>query len=140
MAKFRLLNLVLLGVVLSTAALAQPAADAPAVKLETGKSIARDIKPGESHSYAIFLETGQFLDAAVNQQGIDVMVRILAPDDGKLMEIDTPNGIQGDEPIALEAKTTGSYHIEVTPLIEGNTAAGRYEIRINCFYHEWSAA
>jgi erythromycin esterase len=114
------------------AVLAQPAADNPAVKLEAGKPVARDIKAGETHTYALFLETGQFLDAAVNQQGIDVVVRVVAPDDGKLMEIDSPNGMNGDEPIVLEAKTTGNYRIEVFPLTEtGNAAAGRYEIRVN---------
>lgn len=114
------------------AVLAQPATDLPAVKLEAGKPIAREIKTGETHTYSLFLETGQFLDAAVNQQGIDVVVKILAPDNGQLMKIDSPNGLNGDEPIAIEAKTTGNYYIEVFPLDEtGNSPAGRYEIRIN---------
>lgn len=127
MKKFPLLIVTLF--ILSALAIAQPA---PPVSLEKGKPIERELKAGENHSYTIALETGQFLDAAVNQLGIDVVVRVFAPDNSKIAEIDSPNGIQGDEPIALETKTAGTYRIEVSPLTEGgNTAAGRYEVRIN---------
>jgi erythromycin esterase len=68
----------------------------------------------------------------VDQRGIDVVVRVFGPDGGKIAEIDSPNGKRGDEPIALQAKTAGMYRIEVIPHKEGgDTAVGRYEIRIN---------
>lgn len=128
MKKFPLLIVTLF--LLSTLAIAQPVV--PPAALENGKPLERELKAGENHSYTIGLETGQFLDAAVNQRGIDIIVRVFAPDNSKIAEIDSPNGIEGDEPIALEARTAGTYRIEVTPLTEeGNTAAGRYEIRIN---------
>lgn len=109
-----------------------PAAQVEPRPLEQGKPAERELKAGETHAYQITLEQGQFLGAAVNQRGIDVVVRVFAPDGGKITDIDSPNGTQGDEPIALEAKTPGTYRIEVSPLEqEGNTSAGRYEIRIN---------
>lgn len=127
MKKFPLLIVTLF--ILSALVIAQPA---PPAALENGKPIERELKAGENHFYTIGLESGQFLDAAVNQRGIDVIVRVFAPDDSKIAEIDSPNGIQGDEPIALVAKVAGTYRIEVIPLTEGgNTTAGRYEIRIN---------
>jgi erythromycin esterase len=59
-------------------------------------------------------------------------VRIFAPDEKLLAEIDSPNGVEGDEPIALEAKNAGTYRLEVLPNEDGgDTASGRYEIRIN---------
>lgn len=70
----------------------------------------------ETHAYTIALEARQFLDAAVNQRGVDVVVRVFAPDATLVAEIDSPNGANGDEPIALEAKATGKYRIEVSPL------------------------
>ena len=107
-------------------------ADAEAQLLEPRKSVARELKAGETHAYKIALEEGQFLDAAVNQRGIDVVVRVLAPDGNRISEIDSPNGTQGDEPIALEVKVSGTYRIEVSPLGQvGNASAGSYEIRIN---------
>lgn len=100
--------------------------------LEPGKPIERELKAKESHSYTVELKMGQFLSAAVSQRGIDVVVRLFAPDGSKIAEIDSPNGRQGDEPIALEAKAAGAYRIEVIPNKQGgDAAAGRYEIRIN---------
>jgi erythromycin esterase len=86
----------------------------------------------ETHAYTIALEAGQFLDAAVNQRGVDVVVRVFAPDGNLVAEIDSPNGSQGDEPVALEAKAAGTYRIEISPLGQGGDAsAARYEIRVN---------
>lgn len=109
-----------------------PTVRVEAQQLEQHKPIERVLKAKETHAYALPLEAGQFLDAAVNQRGIDVIVRVFAPDGSRIAEIDSPNGTQGDEPIAIEVKTAGTYRIEVSSLEEeGNTSAGRYEIRIN---------
>ncbi len=98
--------------------------------LEMNKPVERELKAGETHSYKIALEQGQFLGAAVNQRGIDVVVRVFAPDSTKIAEIDSPNGSAGDEPVALEAKTAGAYRIEIVALNK-DAPAGRYEIRVN---------
>lgn len=103
-----------------------------AQQLEQGKPIERELKYKEAHNYNLTLASGQFFKAVVNQRGIDVVVRVFAPDEKLLTEIDSPNGTQGDEPVELEAKSAGTYRIEVTPNEEGgDTASGRYEIRIN---------
>ena len=110
----------------------QSVAQVEAQQLEQHKPIERTLAAKETHAYTIALEVGQFLDAAVNQRGVDVMVRVFGPDGKPLAEIDSPNGSQGDEPITLEAKSGGRYRIEVTPLDQANNgSAGRYEIRIN---------
>ncbi|GAB4034602.1 erythromycin esterase family protein [Spirosoma jeollabukense] len=98
--------------------------------LELNKPIGRDLKAGQTHTYTIKLSKGQFLGATVNQQGIDVLVRVFEPDGTKVAEIDSPNGDQGDEPIGLEAKNTGLYRIDVSSF-EKEAKPGRYEIRIN---------
>ena len=109
-----------------------PTTTVVAQQLEQGKPIERELKSKEAHDYKLTLASGQFLNAAVNQRGIDVVVRVFAPDEKLVAEIDSPNGAQGDEPIALEAKSAGMYRIEVIPNEEGGeTASGRYEIRIN---------
>jgi erythromycin esterase len=100
------------------------------VALESGKPIERELKTGDTQSFNVRLEAGQFFDAVVNQRGIDVVVKIFAPDGNKIAEIDSPNGSQGDEPIALEAKIAGTYRIEIAAL-EKDAKPGRYEIRIN---------
>ena len=112
----------------STSPIVTPAAQL----LESSKPVERQLNIGETHAYQVGLEAGQFLDAAVNQRGVDVVVRIFAPNGSKIADIDSPNGKQGDEPIAIEAKTPGAYRIEVSSLEKnGSGPAGRYEIRIN---------
>jgi len=129
-----LLSLVL--VFTSAGPAAQQATQSPAQvdaqQLEPQKPTERTLAAKETHAYTIALEAGQFLNAAVNQRGVDVVVRVFGPDGKLIAEIDSPNGSQGDEPIALEAKSGGKYRIEVTPLEPANNGSvGRYEIRIN---------
>lgn len=130
-------SIILLGVILIfsiQAPLAQQSSSSTkrveAQQLAQSKPIERELKAGETQAYEITLGAGQFLDAAVNQRGIDVMVRVFAPDGSKIAEIDSPNGAQGDEPVALEARTGGTHRIEVSALNEA-ASPGRYEIRIN---------
>lgn len=86
----------------------QPTAQVEAQQLEQHKPIERALQAKETHAYTIALETGQFLDAAVNQRGVDVIVRVFAPDATLLAEIDSPNGTQGDEVVAFEAGRVSS--------------------------------
>jgi erythromycin esterase len=109
---------------------ASPTVQVQAQPLDQGKPIERELKGSETHAYKIKLEAGDFLNAAVNQRGVDVVVRVFAPDGNKIADIDSPNGTQGDEPIALQAKIPGAYRVEVSSL-EPTAPPGRYEIRIN---------
>ena len=79
--------------------------------LEIGKSVEREIKCGETNSFQVDLQKGKFLNAVVEQQGIDIVVREFAPDESLLAEIDSPTGDQGSELVALEAKTDGAHYI-----------------------------
>jgi len=114
--------------------LAQPSSSSTvqiaAQPLDQSKPIERELNAKETHAYKLELEAGQFLNAAVNQRGVDLVVRVFAPDGSKIAEIDSPNGTQGDEPISLEAKTAGTYRVEVSSL-DPAAKSGRYEIRIN---------
>jgi len=127
------LTIVLIFAVAATAAQMPSSATQPEAQLlQLSSPIERQLAVGETHAYKINLDAGVFLDAAVNQRGVDVIVRLFAPDGAKIADIDSPNGRQGDEPIALEVKTSGAYRIEVTSLEKtAITPAGRYEIRIN---------
>ena len=42
------------------------------------------LKRGESHSYRITLTAGQFVNALVEQQGIDAVVTVFSPDGSQL--------------------------------------------------------
>src|SRR2546421_4896276 len=44
--------------------------------LKPGTSVERDLKKGETHSYRIALDAGQYFQAVVNQDGIAVALKI----------------------------------------------------------------
>ncbi|CAN5796701.1 tetratricopeptide repeat protein [soil metagenome] len=97
-------------------------------QLEPGKPIERGLAGGEVHAYSIQLAAGQFLGVIVDQRGIDVVVALFGPDRKQLIEVDSPNGTKGPEPVSLVAEASGSYRLEVRSL--GKAAAGRYEVKI----------
>jgi tetratricopeptide (TPR) repeat protein len=97
--------------------------------LEAGKPIEREIAGGQSHAYRLTLGAGQYLYVVAEQRGIDLVVAAFAPDGQKLVEIDSPNGAHGPEPIRLVTTSAGEYRLEVRST-DKRAAAGRYQIRI----------
>jgi CHAT domain-containing protein len=97
--------------------------------LEPLTPVERQLSGGESHPYIVTLDKGQYFHAVVNQQGIDVVVRIAGPDGQILTQVDRPNGLLGPEAISLIAKMPGVYRLEVFSL-EKVTAQGRYRIKM----------
>jgi CHAT domain-containing protein/Flp pilus assembly protein TadD len=97
--------------------------------LEMGKPIEREIAGGQNHLYQIMLAAGQFLNIVVEQRGVDVVVTLLGPDGKKLIEVDSPNGTQGPEPVSWIVETAGKYRLEVRSL-EKDAKPGRYEAKV----------
>jgi hypothetical protein len=87
--------------------------------------IERIISGSDKHTYTLILEAGQYLDAVVDQHGVDVVVRVLAPDGRQLMEVDSPNGDEGPEVVQFRAETKGKYQLEVRAL-DAAAKPGRY--------------
>jgi len=58
------------------------------------------------------------------------VVRLFSPAGKTLGRYDTPNGPQGPEDISLISDTAGVYRIDVVPLGQTQSSAGRYEIKI----------
>jgi len=118
-----------------SACFAQPASPlvtpVPAQALLPSTPVERSLAEKETHSYTLALDTGQFVEAMVNQRGVDVIVRVFAPDGSRIAELDSPNGDQGDEPVAFEAKAAGAYRIEVSSVPdEGEASSGNYKIEL----------
>ena len=100
--------------------------------LESGKSIERPMSGGETHRYKVSLATGQYLQVLLDQRGIDVAVKVLAPDGQSLAEMDSPNSTQGSELVSVIAEQTGAYGLEIISPTKA-VPAGRYELRITAF-------
>src|SRR5262245_1679565 len=97
--------------------------------LEQGPAVKRELSGGQRHIYRLRLGADQFLKAMIEQQGIDVVVRISGPDGKQMLEFDSERRPQGEEPVVLVAEAAGDYQLDVQPKQERATA-GNYEIRI----------
>jgi CHAT domain-containing protein/tetratricopeptide (TPR) repeat protein len=97
--------------------------------LEMNKPLERELPGGQSQSYRITLTAGQYIRVVVDQRGIDVVVSLFGPDGKQIVEVDSPNGTQGPEPVLAIAETSGAYRLEVRSL-EKNASVGRYEVKI----------
>ncbi len=101
----------------------------PGRTLESGQSVARDMKGGESHSYRVALDADQYLSAVVDERGVDVMATLVGPDGTKQVEANDAKGGLGSETLTFIAEAGGDYRLDVVPA-ERNAAAGRYHVSI----------
>jgi tetratricopeptide (TPR) repeat protein len=97
--------------------------------LEPGKAIKRELAGAGSHTYRIRLAADQFMNAVIEQDGIDVVARLLGPDGKLIMEFDSEKRLQARETAPLVAEAEGAYQIVVQPRQKA-APAGAYEIRI----------
>jgi tetratricopeptide (TPR) repeat protein len=97
--------------------------------LEPGKAIKRELAGASTHTYRIRLAADQFLKAVIEQDGIDVVARLIGPDGGQIMEFDSESRLQGRETVSQVAEVEGDYQVVVQPRQKA-ASAGVYEIWI----------
>ena len=98
------------------------------ITLEPGKPIEKELNPGETHSYAISLTAGQFIQVRVEQIGIDVSVQVVVP--GKeLIEIDNYNSQSSSEEAFLVAEQSGLLSIRIQST-KSKVPSGKYKITV----------
>ena len=90
----------------------------------------RSLGGGQVHAFEVALKAGDALFGRVVQRGIDVVVTLRDPEGGVVMEVDSPNGAHGPEPLAFVAARAGSHALEVRAL-EPAAAAGHYVLQID---------
>lgn len=123
LVKLQLFTLLL---ALPVCALARQAAPpAPA----EGQSVRAGMSGGETHLYSVALGAGQYLRAVVEQQGVDVSAALIGPGGRRLLEVDSPNGASGPEPLSFVAEDAGDYLLEVRSP-DKRAQAGFYELRV----------
>lgn len=106
---------------------AEPAPPGPS--LEDGLFLKRELQAKERHLYPVSLKEGEFLRVVVDQNGIDVTVELLGPDEKVVSAIDSFNGENGEEDLAALASGAGLYQIQVRALVEG-VPPGAYTLRV----------
>lgn len=97
--------------------------------LTLGEVFKGTMKGGETQLFRIAVNAGQFLRVVVEQEGIDVAVLLVGPGPKRLLEMDSPNGNYGPEPISAVAEESGEYEIEVRSPNK-KAPAGMFEVRV----------
>ena len=92
-------------------------------------TIVHEIDPGETQSLGIDLSQGEFLEASVEQLGIDLMVTLFDADGNKFNNIDGREISESPETFSFQTATSGIYRIDIKSL-EMNSAPGFYRARI----------
>lgn len=91
--------------------------------------IERELAGGQSHSYQLQLDAGQYANLVVDQRGIDIVVRLLGPDGKQIAEFDSESRLHGQESVSLVAEEAGGYRLIAQPKQKG-APAGAYKIWI----------
>lgn len=100
-----------------------------------------EIAGGELHRWRFDLQQGQVVTVRVEQEGIDVVLRLLADSGGTslgtslvstalndtALEMDAPSGSWGSEELTWVAERSSSYHLEIVAPNPGVTP-GRYQL------------
>jgi CHAT domain-containing protein/tetratricopeptide (TPR) repeat protein len=108
---------------------AQTPAETP-TSLETNKSIERQIKGGETHSYLISLPQGQIAEIELEQLGIDVILRTFEIDGKAGNWFDRSITKDGLEKASILAESNGSYRLDVEVKLK-SASQGGYKLRIS---------
>jgi len=106
---------------------AQPPAT-PGPSLTDGLVLERELKGGETHIYPVDLQAGQFLRVRVQEDGIDLAVRLLDPQGAEVTGFDGPIGGHSDEDLAAVVSTSGPHRVEVSA--PAKASPGRYRLRV----------
>ncbi|HEY2294888.1 MAG TPA: CHAT domain-containing protein [Thermoanaerobaculia bacterium] len=101
----------------------------PGPSLTDGLVLERELKGGETHVYPADLQAGQFLRVRVQEEGIDVAVRLLDPTGAVVTGFDGLNAGHSDEDLAAVVSVSGLYRVEVMSGKE-KASPGRYRLRV----------
>jgi len=112
------------------AAQSSPAQTDPCETIPIAKAIDQELSGGEKRCFSFTLGAGQFVLAAVEQRGIDVVVTIFGPGGERLTSVDRVNGMYGPENASLIAPSSGVYRLQIQSRRDESNP-GRYRVTLN---------
>lgn len=92
-----------------------------------GEAIVRELTAGETNTYFIKLNKGQYVSAVIERRDLDVSLALYDPAGGVLLQVDCRHS--NLTPVSLIAQSSGVYRLEVRPL-EKEQIRGHYELRV----------
>lgn len=88
----------------------------------------RELHAGELHSFRLSLDSGDLLDVQATQEGVDLILRILAPNGEILRAADGIYRERGTERAVAMAASTGSHTLELQAT--GTSPSGSYTLSV----------
>lgn len=101
-----------------------------ATPLEPGKPFEREIKPGETHSYLLRCEAGQFTQINVEQRGSNVGVSLFGVNGQLILSSNNIDDAEGHERLPVLTDVAGIYRLDVRSLGR-RLETGRYEMNVS---------
>ncbi len=97
--------------------------------LEPGASVERLLAPGKTHAYEIPVASGQFFRVVVEQNHVDLVIRILSAEGAALGAVD--NAADRGEPLSIStvASRSGVHRVEIR-LRSRKSASGKYALMV----------
>ncbi len=97
--------------------------------LVLGQPVEAVLSGGEQHSYPLALNAGQYVEAVIEQRGVDVAVTLQGPEGKALAQFDADSRPRGKETAAQIVNVAGTYRLLVEARTS-NAAAGQYTIQL----------
>jgi CHAT domain-containing protein len=97
--------------------------------LTPGRQMQQELAGQEVQAYRIAMTAGQYAHIVVDQQGIDVVLRVFGPKNEIVGDVDRPTSVRGREAISLIADVSGIYTLRIQPL-DKTAAPGRYTLAL----------
>lgn len=98
-------------------------------RLEYGTAARLALGGGESHVHSGSAPAGKYVRVVVEQQGIDVVLSLIAEDGRVTVRADNANGTRGAESVSLAAASDETFRVKVEAR-EPKAKAAHYSIRI----------
>jgi CHAT domain-containing protein/Tfp pilus assembly protein PilF len=111
------------------AAQSTPAQAGACETIPFGTAIDRKLSGGERRCYSFTLKAGQFVQAVVEQNGIDVVVAISRQDGQRLTSADRVNRMYGPESVSLISPGSGVYRLQIWSAWNPSIS-GRYRVTL----------
>ncbi len=112
----------------SAGAATEPSQNPSAHRLLAGYPLEGEIKPGEIQIYQVTLAAGDYVQVLLEQRGVDVALRLVAPVGKELADVDTQKFRQGVERLYWVTDASGDFRIEVRSLEK--ELGGPYQLRL----------
>jgi hypothetical protein len=92
-------------------------------------AVDRELAGGESHSYRVNLEAGQYLRIAASQSGINLTVALFGSDGVSITEVDNTGGTEGSETVSVVSETPALFRLDIRAR-DQDAVPGRYVLKI----------